>query len=128
MDPSSHFLSHPPRCIAGFTVRPAELPGLEIDGHVWTSQPNFEVRQGVTIDAPEHTNPLFALSCRCGSNRLYVHCHRWANPAFHNEVVTLSPIDLECAACGTTTPLLDTDAHGYDAELGHGTATARARA
>ncbi len=68
---------------------------------------------------------MFALSCRCGSDRHYVHCYRWANPDFHNQVVILSPLDLECAACRAIAPLLDTDAHGYDAELGHGTATAR---
>jgi hypothetical protein len=127
MDQASYFRSRPPRCLAGFTARPAELLGVEFDGHVSMSQFKFDAPGGVTIHAPEHTNPLFALSCRCGGIRHYVHCHRWANPDFRNQVVTLSPLDLECAACGTITPLLDTDAHGYDAELGHGTATARAQ-
>jgi hypothetical protein len=125
MHQASYFRSHPPRCIAGFVARPTELPGVEFDGHISMSQLNLEVPPGVTIDAPEHTNPVFNLSCRCGGDGHYVHCHRWANPDFRNQVVTLSPLDLECSACRAITPLLDTDAHGYDAELGHGTATVR---
>jgi hypothetical protein len=127
MDQASYFRSHPPRCIAGFTARPSELPGVEFDGHVSMSQLNFEVPPGVTIDAPEHINPAFALSCQCGGDRHYVHCYRWVNAAFNNAVVTLSPLVLECAACGKMTELLDTDVHGYDSELGHGSATVRAQ-
>jgi hypothetical protein len=125
MDQARYFRSHPPRCIAGFVARPTELPGVDFDGHVSMSQLNFEVPPGVTIDAPEHINPVFALFCRCGGDRHFVHCHRWANPDFGNQVVTLSPLVLECAACRAITALLDTDTHGYDAELGHGTATVR---
>src|SRR5579883_1993364 len=126
MDQAGYFRSHPPRCIAGFTARPVELPGVEFDGHPSMSRLNFEPPPGVTIDAPEHSTPLFALSCRCGNGRHYVHGYRWTNPTCHT-VVFLSPLVLECAACGKMTDLLDTDVHGYDAELGHGTATARAR-
>ncbi len=123
----SYFRDHPPRCIAGFVARPTTLPGVVFDGHVSMSQLHFEVPSDVTIHAPEHINPVFALSCRCGSDQHYVHCHRWSNPDYRNQVVILSPLDLECAACRVITPLLDTDAHGYDAELGHGVATARGR-
>ncbi len=127
MDQASYFRSHPPRCIAGFTARPTELRGVEFDGHASMSQLTFEVPPGVTIDAPEHINPVFALSCQCGGIRHYVHCHRWVNVEFNNAVVILSPLGLECAACRKTTELLDTDVHGYDAELGHGSATVRAQ-
>lgn len=125
MDQPSYFQNHPPRCIVGFVARPTTLPGVVFDGHVSMSQLNFAVPPGVTIHAPEHINPVFALSCRCGSDQHYVHCYRWSNPDYRNQVVILSPLDLECAACRTITPLLDTDTHGYDAELGHGAATAR---
>jgi hypothetical protein len=90
------------------------------------SQIDFEVPSGVTIEAPEHVNPVFALACTCGGRRHYVHGYRWINADFHNAVVFLSPLVLECAACGKMTDLLDSDAHGYDAELGHGSASARA--
>jgi len=126
MDQASYFRNHPPRCIAGFAARSVELLGVEFDGHVSMSQLNFEVPPGVTIDAPEHINPVFALSCYCGVNKHFVHCHRWTNVDFRNQIVILSPLDLECATCARTTPLLDTDLHGYDAELGHGSASARA--
>src|SRR5262249_36215467 len=122
---ASYFRSHPPRCIAGFVAWPAELPGVQFDGHVSMSQLDFEVPPGVTIDAPEHINPVFALSCRCGGNRHYVHSYRWVNPDYGSAVVTLSPLVLECPACRKRTDLLDTDVHGYDSELGHGSATVR---
>jgi hypothetical protein len=80
----------------------------------------------VTVDAPEHINPIFALSCHCHSKHHLVHCYRWVNEDFNNAVVTLSPLALECAACKKVTELLDTDIHGYDAELGHGSTTVRA--
>lgn len=127
MDQAQYFRSHSPRCIAGFVARPTELPGVEFDRHVSMSQLDFEVPPEVTIDAPEHINPVFALSCRCGGNQHYVHCYLWANPDFHNQLVTLSPLELECADCRAKTPLLDTAVHGYDSELGHGSATVRAQ-
>jgi hypothetical protein len=127
MDQVSYFRSHPPRCIAGFAARPTELPNVKLDGHVSMSQLNLEVPPGVTIDAPEHINPVFSLFCRCGGIRHYVHCFRWVNPDFNDAVVTLSPLALECAACRKATELLDTDIHGYNSELGHGSSTVRAR-
>jgi hypothetical protein len=127
MEQASYFRSYPPRWIAGFTAQPTELPGVEFDGHPSLSQLNVDVPPGVTIDAPEHINPVFALSCSCGGRRHYVHGYQWTNPDFNNASVFLSPLILECAACGKRTDLLDTDIHGYDAELGHGTATARAQ-
>lgn len=127
MEQAGYFRLHPPRCIAGFTARPIELPGVQFDGHVSRSQLNFDVTSGVTVDAPEHMNPVFALSCECGDIRHYVHCYRWINADFNNTVVTLSPLLLECAACRKKTELLDTDVHGYDAELGAVSATVRAQ-
>jgi hypothetical protein len=127
MSQADYFQNHPPRCISGFTVRPTELPGLEFDGHLSMSQLDFGVPSGVTIDAPEHINPVFALSCQCSGNRFYVHCYRWVNTDFNNLMVILSLLVLECAACRKMRELLDTDVHGYDAELGHGSATVRAQ-
>lgn len=125
MDQAGYFQSHSPWCIAGFVARPFELSDVEFDGHFSKSQLDFAVPPGVTIDAPEHINTVFALSCRCGSDRHYIHCYRWAHPDFRNQAVILSPLDLACAACGAITPLLDTDVHGYNAELGYITAIAR---
>lgn len=125
MDQASYLRSHPPRCLAGFISRPTELPGVGFDGHVSMSQVDFDAPPGVTIHAPEHLNPVFALSCQCGNSRHYVHAYRWVNPDYNNAVVLLSPLVLECAACEKMTELLDTDLHGYDGELEHGSSTAR---
>jgi hypothetical protein len=127
MDQSNYFRNHRPRCISGFTFRPAQLPGMEFDGHVSMSQINWEIPSDVIIEAPEHINLIFALSCQCGGTRHYVHGYRWTNPDFHNAIVFLSPLVLECSDCGKMNDLLDTDIHGYDGELGHGTATTRAK-
>jgi len=110
MDQVSYFRSHPPRCIAGFTSTPVTLPGIKFDGH------------GSLI------NSVFALACSCGSGQHFIHGFSWINPDnFDNTPVFLSPMSLECTACGKRTELIDTDAHGYDAELGHILATARGR-
>jgi hypothetical protein len=108
MNQASYFQSHPPRCLAGFSTRNAELPDVPFDGH------------------GEQINPIFALSCKCGSARHFIHCYRWSNPEFNNAIVILSPLVLECANCKKKTALLDTNIHGYDAELGNGSTTARA--
>lgn len=126
MSQASYLRDHPPRCIAGFIARPTELANVDFDGHVSMSRLKVNVRPGMTINAPEHVNPVFALSCQCGGPQHYVHGYRWSNPDVHDTVVFLSPLVLECAACRKMTHLLDTDVHGYDAELGHGTATVRA--
>ncbi|MBX3442388.1 MAG: hypothetical protein KF774_08265 [Planctomyces sp.] len=125
MDHAEYFRSHPPRCIAGFTAVPAELPGAAFDGHVSLSQLDFEPPPGVTIHAPELTNPIFALACRCGGQRHFVHCHCWINPDYGDQAVILSPLDLECAVCGKLTPLFDSDLHGYDVEIGAGSSSVR---
>ena len=111
MDHVRHFRNHPPRWIAGFNATPFALPGVEFDGH------------GLQI------NSVFALACSCGSGQHFVHDFSWINPDnFDNVPVFLSPLCLECIACGMRTDLIDTDAHGCDAELGHSPmATARGR-
>jgi hypothetical protein len=124
MDQQSYFRSHPPRCIAGFNATPVELTDAKFDGHPSLSELNLHV-PAVSIEAPEHINPVFALKCSCGSARHFVHGFRWTNPDFDNAVVFLSPLSLECASCRKQSPLLDTDVHGYDAEQGGGSATVR---
>jgi len=103
MDQAKYFRTHLPRCIDGFAARPAEFPDAKSD------------------------SPIFALSCRCGGNRHYVHCYRWVNTDYKNAVVNLSPIILECSTCQKRTELLDTDIHGYDPEVGNPSSTARAK-
>ena len=102
-----YFMTHPPRCIAGF--RPAALdaglPDVQFDGH------------------GEEWNPVFRLRCSCGSSEFELRGYSVVEPEYS---LFLSPLEAQCTTCKTTTPLLDTDVHGYDAELGHGSATRRA--
>jgi hypothetical protein len=96
----------PPRCLAGFKVEPATLANVSFDGH------------------GSDLNKVYKLSCTCGRDRFQVLGHHVSNQGHE---VFVSPLALECTACGKVTELIDTDEHGYDAELGHGSATIRGK-
>ena len=95
----------PPRCLAGFDVASAGLPGVAFDGH------------GSDLDK------VYRLACKCGQERFRVLGHHLKGGP--DVDLFVSPLALECAGCGKVTELIDTDEHGYDAELGHGSATIR---
>ncbi len=57
---------------------------------------------------------FFSVACRCGSMKLRLLGYP------HPEAGMLCPIDVECLGCQRRAPLFDVEAHGYDAELGHG--------
>lgn len=105
-----YLLANPPRCLAGFASQPHDMPGVTFDGH------------------GEELNTVFRLSCRCGHDQHYVLGHYWRNPDYRNVLVFLSPIALRCGACSRVTELIDTDIHGWDAEIGGIVATNAARA
>lgn len=115
MDQAKYFRTHPPRCIASFAAAPVTLPDFAFEGHSPASGP---------IEGPQVINTAFSIACKCGCSSHYVHGYRWANPERDNAVLFLSPLVLECSACGKTSSLLDTDVHGYDGEQGC-SATAR---
>ncbi len=117
----AYYRQHPPRCIAEFTSIPTEVRGVSFDGHASGDPPPGDsiIEAGGTIDV------CFILQCRCGKNRHRVFGYYWRNPDFRNELVYLSPLTAECIFCGKITDIIDTDAHGYDAELGGIVATAR---
>ena len=116
-----------PQYVAEFAAARLRLSRDMRDGR--TAKPPLESAafRGVRRGATEHLNPVFALCCQCGGNRHYFHCYRWANPDSDGAVATLSPLVLECAACGKKTDLFDSDVHGYDVELGHRPCTVRAQ-
>jgi hypothetical protein len=120
---AAYYRSHPPRCIAGFIAKPVTLAAFTLDGHAPASSVDVP---GVVIEGPELLNTVFLLACACGGEQHYVLGYHWRNPDFHNELVFLSPLTLRCASCGKVTELIDTDRHGYDAEIGAIVATARA--
>jgi hypothetical protein len=119
-----YYRTHLPRCIAGFTAKPAELPDVQFDGHPSLSELQAKF-PGVPIQAPEHINTLFLLSCMCGSDKHYVFAHPWTNPEQPDQFLFLSPLVLQCVGCKKLSELIDTAVHGYDAELGNGSATMR---
>lgn len=115
-DPASFFRNHPPRCIAGFHTLPVTLPGVRFDGHC----PSSDSDEPVTVAEAENTDSIFLLTCTCGHNKHFVRGYHWRNPDYRGGTTTIfiSPLDLQCAACDRITDLLDTDLHGYDAEVG----------
>jgi hypothetical protein len=110
--------SRPPRCLAGFVATPVTISGIVFDGHASSSALNSAPGPGVTIEGSEHFGIAFALTCLCGGRCHEIYGYRWANPDYRNQIVFLSPIALQCEACGSRTDLFDSDVHGYDAEQG----------
>ncbi len=107
MDNLAYVNSHPPRCLASFKIAAVAMPDAEWDGH------------------GEELNAVFQVSCTCGSRAHSISGFSWRPSEKASQRVFLSPIELTCTSCAKQSLLLDTDAHGYDAELGHGSATRR---
>jgi len=106
MSDIKYFLDHPPRCLTGFQARqPEKLPDVEFDGH------------------GEEWNPVFVLACSCGAKDFRLSGFATTEEDFS---LFLSPLEATCTNCNRAIALLDTDVHGYDAELGHGSCTRRA--
>ncbi len=99
--------SNPPRCLASYLLAAARMPDASWDGH------------------GEELNPVFLVQCTCGGTDHAIHGFSWQNPDYPESAVFLSPIDLACTSCTKRSLLIDTDLHGYDAELGHGSTTVR---
>ena len=97
----------PPRCLAGFKVESAAPPGVAFDGH------------------GSDLNKVYKLACECGHDHFRALGHRLKND--RGDDIFVSPLALDCAGCGKVTELIDTDEHGYDAELRHGGATIRGK-
>jgi hypothetical protein len=87
----------PPACVAGFRVTPAKLP----------------------IKWDDSTRSVWRLACRCGGEHGRILGYPlgdykdWPDGAD----CFISPIGFECAACGAVTEVIDTEQHGYHAEL-----------
>jgi len=89
----------PPRCLSGFTTRPSSLKGVRFDGH------------------GEPLNVVYQVACACGHDAFRALGHRVTIDGYNAFV---SPLALECAACGKVTELFDAAEHGYDPEVcGH---------
>jgi hypothetical protein len=87
----------PPTCISGFVSSPTELP------EPWDDNPRS----------------VWQLACRCGSKvgRLLGYPLKDYNNEYEGPMIFLSPLGFECCECGMVTDVLDTDIHGYHAEV-----------
>ena len=101
-----YYASHPPRCLDALRAVPVQLEGAVFDGH-------------------GGLNPTFQVLCSCGHDKGAIDGYAWKNPDFDNREVFLSPLTFTCSDCNRSQELLDTDAHGYDAECGHGSCCVR---
>ncbi len=95
------YQSSPPRCLDGFEVRPAELSAYRFDGH------------------GEIPNSYWSIACPCGGSKFRIYGHSYTCHPDNGEEypIFLSPVQLECAACGRAAPVFDGSIHGFDPEI-----------
>lgn len=86
-----------PSCLRNFNATPSQLP------------------------VPFDDNPcsIWQVACPCGGTkaRFFGYPLKDYNPEYDGPECFISPLALECDACKTVTELLDTDRHGYHAEV-----------
>ena len=93
-----HLQTTPPACISGFSPLPTQL------------------------DKPFDDNPtsVWQLKCGCGGERGYFLGHslsKWVEQKQGELDIFVGPLAIECSACDRVTELLDTEIHGYHADL-----------
>jgi len=87
----------PPSCLSNCVVEPAELP------EYWDNNPTS----------------AWKTRCHCGGEkgRLLGFSLNDFNPEYDGPLLLVSPLAFECAACMERTAFLDTDIHGYHADI-----------
>ncbi len=103
-----------PNCVQGFRRMPTQLP-CEWRG-MWD----------------EGFRTVWKLSCNCGEEIGEVLGYRGSRimPGWEGAEAFLSPLAFKCVGCGTQTEIIDTDRHGYHAEVAKiedGTESCKAR-
>ena len=92
------FQTTPPSCIAAFRVTPAKLP----------------------IEWDQSCRSIWRLSCDCGGERgrvLGYPLSEYNKDLPDGADCLIGPISFECVSCGKVTTVIDTDRHGYSAEV-----------
>jgi hypothetical protein len=153
MDRANYLRSHPPRCLAGLATREEGLPGVMFDGHGESLNTVFLISCGCghdrhhvlghfwrdldddTLSADDHFGtfaPSFLEKIHERARQKLTSLHNPGEPELprilprrRQDLVFLSPLATRCAACEGVTDLIDTDRHGYDAEIGAIVATKR---
>jgi hypothetical protein len=87
---------HPPRCITGLGPVPLRQapPGLQVPPYA----------------------AYFAVGCPCAQREVYAVGYH--TKTRYGEDIFVSPLALECPACGRVSELIDTRKHGYAGEQG----------
>jgi hypothetical protein len=100
-------LSVPPSCVGGLRLTRAELPVSLGSVRSYCVEWEFAAKS------------IWRLGCACGAGRGRVLGYplREVNPDYDGSVF-VGPLGFECSACRKVTEILDTDVHGYHAEVG----------
>jgi hypothetical protein len=93
----AHVRRTPPSCVSSFRLTSTQLPKPNDDNFTTTWQ--------------------LACKCGCDTGRLGGHRLEKLNPNYKGPLL-VSPLAFQCAACSQVTELLNTDIHGYHAEVG----------
>jgi hypothetical protein len=89
--------NNPPSCVAGFRLTPCELPEHFDD--------NFKT--------------VYRLACKCRNDKgtILGYPLKDYNPDYDCPDF-ITPLSFQCGVCASATQILDTDIHGYHAEVG----------
>lgn len=95
---AGYLWSHPPKCVAGFKLKPINRPEDDEDAS-FTS---------------------YELGCACGSmlGSVMGHALQSVNPEYSGPEIFVSPLDFACKKCAKIIPVIDSGKHGYSMELG----------
>lgn len=98
--------SEPPSCVRGLRASPSAFP---VDrSRIKTACVEWEIA----------VKSVWRLACPCGEGRGRVLGHPLLDPDPDDDRPTfLGPLAFECPACESVAEILDTDVHGYHAEL-----------
>lgn len=93
-----HIRNTPPTCVNGFRLTAAQLPELWDD--------NFTT--------------VYRLACTCGNSSATILGHRlrdYNSNCSENDDALITPLGFQCTQCNIVTEIIDTDIHGYHAEI-----------
>ena len=92
-----HILATPPRCLQGFRVRASQLP----------------------TPFDDNVTSVWQAVCQCGHERGRLLGYPLSTVAsdYNGRECFVGPLAFECSTCSATTEVLDTDQHGYHAEV-----------
>lgn len=108
---AEHIRTNPPQCVSGFQLTKTQLPNALDD--------NFTT--------------AFRLTCKCGNRSGKILGHRlrdYNSNCDVNDDALITPLGFQCGECNVVTEIIDTDVHGYHAEIAKlegGTGSAKIR-